>query len=136
MIFIADYHYHHYRRPGWRISGRLSSSLSLSLSPSLLSSSLSSLTRLEDIRLMESRKSARLLNTDTDFSRLADFNIVEQVLKDPIILGIQEGLLIGYLSLSSKHDHFHFQRKLLKEVPSRRRLHSMSDFHDRWKILC
>ena len=30
-------------------------------------------------RLMESRKSARLLNTDTDFSRLADFNIVEQV---------------------------------------------------------
>ena len=31
------------------------------------------------IRLMESRKSARLLNTDTDFSRLADFNIVEQV---------------------------------------------------------
>jgi len=56
--------------------------------------------RLEDIRLMESRKSARLLNTDTDFSRLADFNIVEQ-------------------------------RKLLKEVPSRRRLHSMSDFHDR-----
>ena len=28
---------------------------------------------------MESRKSARLLNTDTDFSRLADFNIVEQV---------------------------------------------------------
>ena len=56
--------------------------------------------KLEDIRLMESRKSARLLNTDTDFSRLADFNIVEQ-------------------------------RKLLKEVPSRRRLHSMSDFHDR-----
>ena len=58
------------------------------------------LKKLEDIRLMESRKSARLLNTDTDFSRLADFNIVEQ-------------------------------RKLLKEVPSRRRLHSMSDFHDR-----
>jgi hypothetical protein len=56
--------------------------------------------KLEDIRLMESRKSARLLNTDTDFSLLADFNIVEQ-------------------------------RKLLKEVPSRRRLHSMSDFHDR-----
>ena len=44
---------------------------------------------------MESRKSARLLNTDTDFSRLADFNIVEQVLKDPmIIIGIQEGLSI------------------------------------------
>jgi len=56
--------------------------------------------KLEEIRLMESRKSARLLNTDTDFSRLADFNIVEQ-------------------------------RKLLKDVPSRRRLHSMSDFHDR-----
>jgi len=33
--------------------------------------------KLEDIRLMESRKSARLLNSDTDFSRLADFNIVE-----------------------------------------------------------
>ena len=49
---------------------------------------------------MESRKSARLLNTDTDFSRLADFNIVEQ-------------------------------RKKLKDLPSRRRLHSMSDFHDR-----
>ena len=35
--------------------------------------------RLEDIRLMESRKSARLVNSDTDFSLLADFNIVEQV---------------------------------------------------------
>ena len=44
---------------------------------------------------MESRKSARLLNTDTDFSRLADFNIVEQVLKDRIIIGIQEGLSIA-----------------------------------------
>lgn len=56
--------------------------------------------KLEDIRLMESRKSARLIHSDTDFSLLADFNIVEQ-------------------------------RKLLTEVPSRRRLHSMSDFHDR-----
>ena len=62
--------------------------------------------KLEDIRLMESRKSARLVNTDTDFSLLADFNIVEQ-------------------------------RKLAQEssgqpaVSSRRRLHSMSDFHDR-----
>jgi len=56
--------------------------------------------KLEDIRLMESRKSARLIHTDTDFSLLADFNIVEQ-------------------------------RKLLTEAPSRRRLHSMSDFHDR-----
>lgn len=56
--------------------------------------------KLEEIRLMESRKSARLIHTDTDFSLLADFNIVEQ-------------------------------RKLLTEVPSRRRLHSMSDFHDR-----
>ena len=35
--------------------------------------------RLDDIRLMESRKSARLVNSDTDFSLLADFNIVEQV---------------------------------------------------------
>ena len=34
--------------------------------------------RLEEIRLMESRKSARLVNSDTDFSLLADFNIVEQ----------------------------------------------------------
>jgi len=56
--------------------------------------------KLEDIRLMESRKSARLIHSDTDFSLLADFNIVEQ-------------------------------RRLLTEVPSRRRLHSMSDFHDR-----
>lgn len=56
--------------------------------------------KLEDIRLMESRKSARLIHSDTDFSLLADFNIVEQ-------------------------------RKLLTEAPSRRRLHSMSDFHDR-----
>lgn len=55
--------------------------------------------RLEDIRLLESRKSARLVNSDTDFSQLADFNIVEQ-------------------------------RKLLNEKQSRRRLHSMSDFHD------
>jgi len=56
--------------------------------------------KLEDIRVMESRKSARLIHSDTDFSLLADFNIVEQ-------------------------------RKLLTEAPSRRRLHSMSDFHDR-----
>jgi len=55
--------------------------------------------RLEDIRLLESRKSARLINSDTDFSQLADFNIVEQ-------------------------------RKLLNEKQSRRRLHSMSEFHD------
>ena len=114
-----NYHYHHHHHYHYHYHHHLTS----------LSS-----TRLEDIRLMESRKSARLLNTDTDFSRLADFNIVEQVLKDRIIIGIQEGLLIAHLSLSSKH--FHFQRKLLKEVPSRRRLHSMSDFHDRWKILC
>jgi len=61
--------------------------------------------KLEDIRLMESRKSARLVHTDTDFSLLADFNIVEQ-------------------------------RKLLNEGPpqSRRRLHSMSDFHDRKRL--
>lgn len=62
--------------------------------------------RLDEVRLMESRKSARLINTDTDFSRLADFNIVEQ-------------------------------RKLLAEKPSRRRLNSMSDFHDqKMKLKC
>jgi len=55
--------------------------------------------KLEDIRLLESRKSARLVNSDTNFSQLADFNIVEQ-------------------------------RKLLNEKQSRRRLHSMSEFHD------
>jgi len=35
--------------------------------------------RLEDIRLLESRKSSRLMNqTNTDFSKLADFNIVHE----------------------------------------------------------
>ena len=35
--------------------------------------------RLEDIRLLESRKSSRLMNqTHTDFSKLADFNIVHE----------------------------------------------------------
>ena len=36
------------------------------------------------------------------------------------------------------YDHLNSQRKLLKEVPSRRRLHSMSDFHDRscYTIFC
>ena len=59
--------------------------------------------RLDDIRLMESRKSARLVNTDTDFSLLADFNIVEQ------------------RKLAQER----------QPVSSRRRLHSMSDFLDR-----
>ena len=65
--------------------------------------------KLEDIRLLESRKSARLVNTDTDFSLLADFNIVEQ-------------RKLAQESVSSA------------QVPpfmSRRRLHSMSDFLDR-----
>ena len=62
--------------------------------------------KLEDIRLMESRKSARLVNTDTDFSLLADFNIVEQ------------------RKLAQ-------ERSGQPQVSSRRRLHSMSDFLDR-----
>merc|ERR1719510_600112 len=62
--------------------------------------------KLEDIRLMESRKSARLVNTDTDFSLLADFNIVEQ----------------RKLAQESSGQ---------PQVSSRRRLHSMSDFLDR-----
>ena len=62
--------------------------------------------RLDDIRLMESRKSARLVNTDTDFSLLADFNIVEQ----------------RKLAQESSGQ---------PPVSSRRRLHSMSDFLDR-----
>lgn len=62
--------------------------------------------RLEDIRLLESRKSARLVNTDTDFSLLADFNIVEQ------------------RKLAQ-------ERSGQPPVSSRRRLHSMSDFLDR-----
>jgi len=33
------------------------------------------LKKIEDIRLLESRKSARLVNSDTDFSKLADVNI-------------------------------------------------------------
>ena len=55
---------------------------------------------------MESRKSARLVNTDTDFSLLADFNIVEQ----------------RKLAQESCGQ---------PQVTSRRRLHSMSDFLDR-----
>lgn len=57
--------------------------------------------RLEDVRLMESRKSARLVNSDTDFARLSDLNIAQQ------------------------------RKQLLKEGQSRRRLHSMSSFTDR-----
>ena len=33
------------------------------------------LLKIEDIRLLESRKSARLVNSDTDFSKLADVSI-------------------------------------------------------------
>ena len=33
------------------------------------------LSSIDDVRLLESRKSARLLNTDVDFSKLADVNI-------------------------------------------------------------
>jgi len=44
-----------------------------------LSSGLQLKVRLEDIRLLESRKSSRLMNqTHTDFSKLADFNIVHE----------------------------------------------------------
>ena len=56
--------------------------------------------RLEEIRLTESRKSARLSNSDTDFSLLADFNIVQQ------------------------------RRLLAEAGPGRRRLHSTSDLPD------
>merc|ERR1719458_105640 len=34
--------------------------------------------RLDDIRLLESRKSSRLMNQTQDFSKLADFNIVHE----------------------------------------------------------
>ena len=122
---------------------------------------------------MESRKSARLLNTDTDFSRLADFNIVEQVISSTHLIciwisiwnesvaqtqvshnhcsssserklleNLSEKILPSLLFFPEKtsqktHQRKSYQhscssqRKLLKEVPSRRRLHSMSDFHDR-----
>ena len=33
------------------------------------------LAKIDDVRLLESRKSARLVNSDTDFSKLADINI-------------------------------------------------------------
>ena len=33
------------------------------------------LKKIEEVRLLESRKSARLINSDTDFSKLADLNI-------------------------------------------------------------
>ena len=45
----------------------------------LLQTGLQLKVRLEDIRLLESRKSSRLMNqTHTDFSKLADFNIVHE----------------------------------------------------------
>ena len=31
--------------------------------------------KIDEVRLFESRKSARLINSDTDFSKLADLNI-------------------------------------------------------------
>jgi len=71
--------------------------------------------KLEEIRLLESRKSARLVNTDTDFSLLADFNIVEQRKL------AQESSLTPAYGLSVP----------VGQQVSRRRLHSMSDFHDR-----
>ena len=33
------------------------------------------LKKIDEVRLLESRKSARLINSDTDFSKLADLNI-------------------------------------------------------------
>lgn len=33
------------------------------------------LKKIDEVRLLESRKSARLINSDTDFSKLADVNI-------------------------------------------------------------
>ena len=33
------------------------------------------LRKIDEVRLLESRKSARLVNSDTDFSKLADVNI-------------------------------------------------------------
>ena len=33
------------------------------------------MAKIDDVRLLESRKSARLVNSDTDFSKLADINI-------------------------------------------------------------
>ena len=70
--------------------------------------------RLEEIRLMESRKSARLVNSDTDFSLLADFNIVEQ----RKLAQESSGLVVT-------------GGESTPPLSSRRRLHSMSDFHDR-----
>ena len=35
------------------------------------------LKKIDEVRLMESRKSARLINSDTDFSKLADLNITQ-----------------------------------------------------------
>ena len=69
--------------------------------------------RLEEIRLMQSRKSARLVNTDTDFSLLADFNIVEQ------------------RRLAQAREIEAGAGGSTPPLQSRRRLHSMSDFHDR-----
>lgn len=37
--------------------------------------------KIDEVRLLESRKSARLVNSDTDFSKLADINISANDLK-------------------------------------------------------
>jgi len=72
---------------------------------------------------MESRKSARLVNTDTDFSLLADFNIVEQ---RRLAQSAKETTSVTSMMMEAGGE--------ATEAPllsSRRRLHSMSDFHDR-----
>ena len=37
--------------------------------------------KIDEVRLLESRKSARLINSDTDFSKLADLNISSEAKK-------------------------------------------------------
>ena len=74
--------------------------------------------RLEEIRLMESRKSARLVNSDTDFSLLADFNIVEQ-------------RRLAQTRDTEQTEAGGSSGGATPPLQSRRRLHSMSDFHDR-----
>ena len=74
--------------------------------------------RLEEIRLMESRKSARLVNSDTDFSLLADFNIVEQ-------------RRLAQARDTEQTEAGGSSGGATPPLQSRRRLHSMSDFHDR-----
>ncbi len=49
------------------------------------------LLKIEDVRLLESRKSARLLNSDTDFSKLADLVISEKKTK-PLTMNVTNGI--------------------------------------------